>query len=144
MYQLWAWSQYSCCIAEITIAMKMLLKPIKATRKALLWWPLVHPCKPVYQCLWYTIQKSLESSQKLVHLYWVKECRHIHLNYSTEKAAIKGLVKTSFVHRYTESHTKVILLILAGKLCLPSALCLHAKSHQLEQSWTLCSWHTAM
>lgn len=34
----------------------------------------------------------------------------------------------------TESHTEVILLILAGMLCLHFASCLHAKSHQLEQS----------
>lgn len=144
MCQLSAWSYYSCCIAEISIAMKMLLKPIKANRKALLQWPLIHLCKPAYQCLWYTIQKLLESSQKLVHLYWEKGCRYRHLNYSTEKAVIKDLVKTPFVHRCTKSHIKVIFLTLAGMLCLHFASCLHTKSHQLEQSWTVCSWHTAM
>lgn len=144
MYQLAAWGEYLCCIFEIGVAMKMLIKPVKATRKAPLWWLLIRLCITAYHCLWYTIQKLLESSWKLVHLHWKTECRHRHLNYSIEKAAIKGLVKTPSVHRCTKSHTKVMLLILAGMLCLLFTSCLHAKSHQLEQSWTVCSWHSAM
>lgn len=143
MYQLSSCSEYLYCIFEIGIATKMLIKPVKATRKAPFWWLLIPLCITAYHCLWYTIQKLLESSWKLVHLHWIKECRHRHLNYSIEKAAIKGLVETPSVHRCTKSHTKVMLLILAV-LCLHFTSCLHAKSHQLEQSWTVCSRHSAM
>lgn len=142
MYQLSARGEYLCCIFEIDTAMKILIKPAKATGKA----PLRCLFMSVHHCvsLWCTIQKLLESSWKLVHLHWKKECRHRHLNYSIEKAAIKGIVKIPSVHRCTKSHTKVRLLILAGMLCLHFTSCLHAKSHQLEQSWTVCSWHSAM
>lgn len=71
-----------------------------------------------------------EANRKLTE----KENADRHSNYSTEKPAFKGLVKTTSVHRHTKSCTKVMILILVGMLYLHFTSCLHAKSHQLEQS----------
>lgn len=121
-------------IFETGFAMKMLI--------ASLWWLLVS----VHHCVSLPMINNIKVIRKLTKACTLvlKKRMHRRLNYSMEKAAIKGLVKTPSAHRRVRSHTKVMLLILAGMLCLHFTSCLHAKSHQLKQSWTACSWHSAM
>lgn len=131
-------SKYLCCIFEIWLTMKVLVKCITATRKTFLWWLLA--------LLLITVIHSMGVIRKLTESAWtfaLKRTRR-HLNYSTEKPAFKCLVKTTSAHRHTESRTKVMLLILVGTPYLHFTSCLHAKSHQSEQIWTVCSWHSAM
>ena len=77
-------SKYLCCIFEIRFTMKILVKRITATRKTFLVWEL------------------LESSLKAWTFAQKITCRH--LNYSTEKPAFQGPVKTTSAHTHRISY----------------------------------------